>query len=553
MALACSDENSNVLNTNIANEKDELATKKVVSDPDRLQHLAEPRVATKLIPSTAELERMYIEGKRRELQNSRRRNEDACRNAISNPQVMRKSGSKITVPREFNLSRSNRGSRCNTPSRSVCSESDMELDSVGTGKEWQGSSSRRGRSSSRPRSAVAGPGTPMKPALTVPKGPNLLTSWRPRSISRSRAEAMQEHDMAMTPQAWSQSLRRAAGRNSSRSSSRGSSRQGSAQPSPARSNMSIRSARSTRSTRSSRKPPQFNAPVFNAEASTPLRCSSRGRGRSSLVTPSPARSAMSSCSSQRSCSDMSLASVNSRFSRLSMSSTSILARCPGLSTEDLKQLQAEAGRQELSELMAHNAKAYKQAIHCPDMRRGHHSLELTVPDEFTLSVSNRTDHSYHSARSAAPSGTGGSKVERWTKSLRQPSESPSRAAWQLGKLTAPKAPNLATSSRQRSTSVSSRHSSSGKRSMSCKSLPPREQEAVKKHIERTASAHQAAKLSKEDEQWIQSAAGAEARAERARSVMKAKQDQALAEEKQRLCIFRKPEDKSQSRGRAEAR
>merc|ERR1719387_2682178 len=77
------------------------------------------RTSSKLIPSSAELERMYISKKKQELASQRKRNERSCREAIDFPDVGRvRRSTDVTVPQEFNLS-------CpNTPSRghSVCSD-----------------------------------------------------------------------------------------------------------------------------------------------------------------------------------------------------------------------------------------------------------------------------------------------------------------------------------------------------------------------------------------------------------------------------------------------
>jgi len=117
-----------------------------------------------LAPSSAELEKRYIDAKRNELREGRLRNERSCHAAIHKPSVYTKLPTKATVPHEFNLS-------CSRRSVGACSEdSDMDVE---PGAEWT-SSLRRGRSSSRSR----------QPELTVPRGPRLHTSWRPRSTAR---------------------------------------------------------------------------------------------------------------------------------------------------------------------------------------------------------------------------------------------------------------------------------------------------------------------------------------------------------------------------------
>lgn len=504
---AYGDENENTLNTLHDNIKVAEKVKPAVGPlSQRLTQLAQ-KTSTKLVPSTAELERMYVEAKKQELQELRRRNERSCYEAIHNA-------------KEYNPSRSI------TPCRSVCSENGSEgFEDCETGSHC----SSRNRQQTRSK---LGSGTRWKPQLTIPKAPTLHTSWRPRSYSRGRARQSAD-DQVSHPGAWSRSLRgshsTSASVGSSRQGSRRTSHQGSAAPSPARSTSSVCSTRSMRS-----KAPTFEKPAFNL--STPLRKAAQGLSRH-LMTPSPARSARS-CASLRSCSE-SLASLQSRLSKLSRCSGS---RCRAFSTDELERIRAEEGKRRLSELMKHNARSYKQAINCPDMRIGHHSLELTVPQEFNLSATNKSTSSSRGPNQDRRKGN-------WSKTLRRESESPARDTWQP-QLTAPRAPVLQTANRQRSSSSS--RSNSVQRSMSSKQLPARERVAVQRHLQRTASAREAAcrateqvhpkalKLSPEDELWVQAASTAEERAERARTAMKSLQQKALAEEKQRLCIFRRP-------------
>lgn len=514
------DENENTLNTHHSNIKDVAQKVKPVGPlSQRLTRLAQ-KTSKKLVPSTAELERMYVEAKRQELQELRRKNERSCYEAINNPQ-------------DHNSSRSI------TPCRSVCSENSSE------GYEDSSRCSSLNRQQTRSK---FGPGTPWKPQLTVPKAPTLHTSWRPRSYSRGR-DRQGSDDQVPHPGAWSRGLRgsysRSASVGSSRQGSRRTSHQGSAAPSPARSTSSVRS---TRSVRSQAPALTFEKPGF--DLSTPLRKVAQGLSKD-LMTPSPARS-VRSCASLRSCSE-SLASLQSRLSKLSRCSGS---RCRAFSTDELERIRAEEGKRRLSELMKHNAKAYKQAINCPDMRIGHHSLELTVPHEFNLSVTNRSTSSSkgpHEDRRKAD----------WSNTLRRESresQSPARDAWQP-QLTAPRAPILQTANRQRSSSSS--RSNSVRRSVSAKQLPARERVAVQRHLQRTASAREAAckateqvhpkalKLSPEDELWIQAASTAEERAERARTAMKSLRQKARAEETERLWVFRRPAP-AQTHGRPAA-
>mmetsp|Transcript_84478 Transcript_84478/g.149507 ORF Transcript_84478/g.149507 Transcript_84478/m.149507 type:complete len:522 (+) Transcript_84478:114-1679(+) len=510
MSVLCRDENENILNSQDGLKATKLQGLKVseMSTQSRFS------TTSSFAPSTAELQMRYMEAKRVELKELRLRNERSCYEAIHHPQAAVKRTTKVTVPREFNLSRSSTPRR----SRSVCSDqgSDMEIDS-NAGDRW--STSLRGRSSSRlSRNRSSSLRRPQHD-LTVPTGPLLYSSWRPRSISTPRTAA----EAHAHPSAWSSSLRGQAPGSRSRSNSRDSSRGASAAPSPARSvrSVSVRSTRSTRSTRS--RGPQLEAPAF--QVSTPSRCASR-RG---TVAASPARSTSS-------CSDMSLASVGSRLSRRS-------SRTRGLSTADLEELEMEEGRRQLKEMTRHNEKCYRQAINFPDMRRGHHSLDLTVPTEFNLSVGNRTSR----LPGSASEGEDSRGRADWTKSLRT-SESPSRAAFQP-KLTAPCGPLLRTSSRQRSSSVSSRdQESSAQRSISCYSMAPREQEAVKRHLRRAASVKAKPRacpdvVSEEDKHWIQAAGTAEEKAERARLAMSKRMEEAWNEEKQNLPFRAKTTDR----------
>lgn len=386
--------------------------------------------------------------------------------------------------------------------RSTCSEnSDMDLDSsVG-----EDSTRRRGRSrNSKGR------------VLTVPTGPMLQTALRTRSSSRERT-AGEAHSH---PNSWAGGLRDGRVCGGPRSKSRASSRQGSAAPSPARSTRSMRSARS--------RGPQLEAPAFS---DTPSRSLSRNR-MSAAITPSPGKNKWS-------CSDMSLASgahsVGSSRSRTSGNSS---RSC--MSTDDLQELKMEEGRRQLADMLQRNARTYKQAINFPDMRRGHHSLELTMPEDFNLSLSNRTTRMNQPREAPADQ-------RAWSKSLRS-AQSPGQAAFDPT-LTVPSAPNLRTSSRHRSSSASSRgrgeREPSMKRSMSCKMMTPREQEAVERHLDRISSSRDttsvelrmasvSSKLEEKDERWILTARTAEERAERARVAVNKKREEAWNEEKQRL-------------------
>lgn len=212
---------------------------------------------------------------------------------------------------------------------------------------------------------------------------------------------------------------------------------------------------------------------------------------------------------------MSIVSGESRYSRLSRRSSSRKA----LSTLEREQAEMQMGRLELQALMRHNEQSYKHAINYPELRRGHHSLDLTVPKEFNLSCSRRPV-----VRSE------GDDARTWTTALRKPSvpDSPGRGrgGW-APELTVPQAPTLRTASRQRSTSAS--RSDSRQRSMSKHSLP-REQAAIERHLYRSTAAA--------------TAGSAEERAERARAEAQARHEEALAEEKKRLCVFRPAKGKA---------
>ncbi|CAJ1365769.1 unnamed protein product, partial [Effrenium voratum] len=62
-----------------------------------------------------------------------------------------------------------------------------------------------------------------------------------------------------------------------------------------------------------------------------------------------------------------------------------MSRRSQMSSADMEEMAAEEGRRQLKDQLKRNARSCKQAINFPDMRRGHHSLKLTVPEEFHLS------------------------------------------------------------------------------------------------------------------------------------------------------------------------
>uniref|UniRef100_A0A7S4UXC7 Uncharacterized protein n=1 Tax=Alexandrium monilatum TaxID=311494 RepID=A0A7S4UXC7_9DINO len=470
------------------------------------------RGGSRLAPSSAELERSYMERKRHELRQMRARNEKSCYEAIYRPDVPHgvRQGQRsavLTVPQEFSLSTS----RATTPARSIRSDAESDSgfdagsDSDG-GSEWSRSlrhhSARRSEGESKPRS--------WKPELTVPRGPALQTSSRARSSSvRSGPEHGTDQPSASS---WQASLRGGA-RESSRSAS------------PSHSVASWCSVCSSRS---------------QSRARSRQRC----RGRSNLETPSPNRSVASWRSpASSSVSDMSLVSDASRSRP-----TRGCSRRRTMSTEELQRTEVDVKRHELADLLRRNERSCREAIRNPDLGGRQHSASITVPKEFNLSRGS----------TRAPAHQSGSHSARqrrdWSHSLRQPL----RSAESLGprELTVPEGPQLMTSRRTRSTSAEPRPPS--QHTMSRHRLP-REQAAIENHLGRTASA----RALHEDPQRLAAGrsqpvrppphaagpdhgarpggagadAGAEARAQRARLAAQARHEQALANARERLCVF----------------
>lgn len=347
---------------------------------------------TRLLPSSAELERMYT---KRDAGDPRE--ELKCRSARGTSDASSDAGSDVSDAWSASL-RQKRSARGTSPS-------------------------------------------PWCPQLTLAQAPQLRTALRSRSLSRSKRH---EHS------GWEASLR---GRPVSQNSS--------AAPSPAPSNRSTSSARSNCSRSYSVRPFVFGK-----------------------VAASPARSV--SCRSAAS--DMSLCSMESRFSRLSRRSTSRRV----LSTAERGDLDIAAARMELQELRRHNDKAYLHAIHYPDLRSGQHSLELTVPREFNLSGARRS-----------VSRSSGSAHREWSSGLRASAPQ----AWQP-ELTVPAAPTLRTASRSKR---SDRPRSSSRHQL------PREQAAIERHLQ----------LQRD---------GAEERAEKARAAAQAMM--AEAQGRRRIYVFK---------------
>lgn len=290
---------------------------------------------------------------------------------------------------------------------------------------------------------------------------------------------------------------------------------------------------------------------------------------------------------------MSIASNESRASRLSRLSRRSTSR-RALSSEEIEQLQIALKRSEVQDLMKENAKSYRQAIDYPEVRSDNRSTEVTVPREFNLS--RHTTPGRRCGSQAAGSDSEGSDFDFSTSLRRSRSQSRPRSArpWKP-KLTVPKSPRLHTVHCARSASVRSNAScrsvgsdsdmslvssraaskaASGGRGRSlqpltvpegpdlhtarrCRSassrrgggglpseasqdgateslrlhLPPREQVAVERHLERVSRA-QSRRPSRPPPP------SAEERAERARAAAQARHEEALAEEKKRLCVFK---------------
>lgn len=403
---------------------------------------ASNRISSKLMPSSAELEKRYIDGKRHEIHQMRLRNERSCKKAIQG--------------HESSLS------------RSICSED---------------ATSRR---LDKPKE------------LTVPRGPTLHTSWRPRSIERGATTAAP---------GWSQSLRQT----------------NSVGPGTPRARSQSR--------------PRLEAPRFEVSSSPRARM-----GHHLDMTPESVRSGRSltrSVRSLRSTRSGSNLSVDSQLSRSS-------SLCSRLSSLDLEEMAAEEGRRRLAAQLRRNAKSYKQAINNPDMRRGHHSLKLTVPEEFHLSVSNRADQRGpgHFSREESRSS--------WFESLRPTEASKWRRESETKELTVPLGPELNTSRR----SCSRDRESSRQRSISCRRMPQREQEAIARHLNRSkalkelkdpvAPVEVKVQLTEEDQRWIQDAGNAKARAARARTAMQKRSEEAYNEQKEKLFVFGFGKDEKQA-------
>jgi len=169
---------------------------------------------------------------------------------------------------------------------------------------------------------------------------------------------------------------------------------------------------------------------------------------------------------ERSCD--SRCSRSSRISQLSQRSQSRQQ----LSTEEIEQIRAEQGRQQVKSQIEMNRRKGRQAIVCPQLVAVRRSLKVTEPKEFNLSCPATPNRSFSDGETG--------ETPAWDRSLRQPSAPP---AWKPS-LTVPLGPQLLTS--ERSSRTPSRDSTPRKRSMS-RHRNPREQEAIERHLDRTAA------------------------------------------------------------------
>eukprot|EP00927_Polykrikos_kofoidii_P040316 TRINITY_DN34495_c0_g2_i1.p1 TRINITY_DN34495_c0_g2~~TRINITY_DN34495_c0_g2_i1.p1 ORF type:complete len:1035 (+),score=150.26 TRINITY_DN34495_c0_g2_i1:78-3182(+) len=125
----------------------------------------------------------------------------------------------------------------------------------------------------------------------------------------------------------------------------------------------------------------------------------------------------------------------------------------GISTAELEDLMCEEKRQELRDMCRRNAKSCHDAIHYPfvPLTSGAASTELTMPQEFNLSCSNRSVCS--SSVGHVPADAEGERGSEWHQSLRGRSKSRNVEPWRP-QLTVPTQPRLRTEERSRSRSAS---------------------------------------------------------------------------------------------------
>jgi len=442
------------------------------------------RTCSKLIPSSAELERAYIEKKQHDLRRQRVRNEKSCYSAIHCPEGVSSATARsrtLTVPQEFNLS----VNRATTPSRSVCS-ADTVSDTSDCESEWSHSLRKR------PQRVGSKEQRAWQPQLTVPEGPALRTAHRARSTSSRRSARGNPH--------------------------RECSRSAAPSPSPSDgSSMSIGSAQSVRG-----------------------RSHGRRAAHHMPGKTSPSRSVQSYRSASSSASDMSLVSFRSHLSRLSRLSQRHQSR-DKRSSEELEQLKVEAKKKEVQNIMRHNERACRDAICNPPSLSFPRTSNLTVPQEFNLSCGSARERSCRHDTSVERRDWAGSLKG----SSAQRSQSVNRDLQM--KLTVPEEPNLLTAHRARSASSrgATRQRSMSKhrhpreqaaieqhlgRVAAARSV---QDKSGKSGADASARKHSRA----ETEQWVRQAADAEERAQRARLVAQAEHEAALAAQKEQLCIF----------------
>merc|ERR1719291_68208 len=151
-----------------------LASLSVYSDVGQQSRLTQlsRKTFTRQQLSTKELEEIQVEEKRRALREMIKRNGVNCRKAL-NATDLGSAGRtdrsmKVTVPKEFNLSRG--VPRTPRSARSECAASDSESDA--------GEPPRRQGAGGAPKHSASASSQRWQPQLTVPKGPQLCTDRR---------------------------------------------------------------------------------------------------------------------------------------------------------------------------------------------------------------------------------------------------------------------------------------------------------------------------------------------------------------------------------------
>lgn len=428
-----------------------------------------------LVPSGAELLRLYTE------QEQRKKEEQLRRNAAlkaAQPQVFHMASVPVTPMR---------------PCGSDACDSETSYDG-----DWNRACQGMRR---RGREAQVRSNKP----LTVPCGPRLRTAERSRSTSRHR------------------SVSREGSPAGSEASSRAGSRAGSGRWEKSLRTSSVRSTpRSTRGTpRHDESTPRTRSVVRDllaedAHTSSEARTGSVGRTPRFTPVPTP-RSALSQatasvCGRSHSVRSLSVSSAKHRQS----------------SRDQREELEMREGRQRLSAMIRRNEVSCYTAIHCPDVHRIHLSTSATIPKEFHLSSSLR-------GRSRSLSvDSNGSQTRGWSASLRQSSvsreASPARSQTARSqtptrpRLTMPCGPRLLTAQRQHSM-----------RSLTRGGLGPHAAAAPAAPAAAAAAAAALA-VGVPGPRPGESAADA---AERARALAQAKTDEAQHSIKDKLFVFKK--------------